>query len=127
MNQELARIAEFAEANAMADLHLAAPPDFAARWGMRVERFGPAIGIIMAGANIPLFNRVLGLGVVEPATEETVDRIVALYGDAGVDPMVQLAPSARPAELPAWLEARGLRRADNWVKVIRGPEPQPPA
>jgi GNAT superfamily N-acetyltransferase len=123
---ELTNIAEFAEANAMADLHLAAPPDFAARWGMRVERFGPAIGIIMAGAGIPLFNRVVGLGVVEPATEETVERIATLYGEAGVRPMVQLVPSARPAVLPVWLEARGIRPADNWVKVIRGPEPPPP-
>lgn len=123
---EIASIIEFGEADAYADYHKAAPASFAEQWGMRVEKVGSATAIITAGADISLFNRVMGLGIAEPATEEMVDRIVSLYKEAGVRPMVALAPTARPAELPGWLQARGMSLRSNWVKVIRGPEPPPP-
>src|SRR5438876_8918592 len=101
--EEIAKIVEFGEAEAYADLHRAAPADFAEQLGMSVEKVGSAMAIIMAGADIPLFNRVMGLGVAEPATEEMVDHILSLYREASVSGMVQLAPSAQPAELPGWL------------------------
>src|SRR4051794_20465319 len=106
--EEIAGIIEFGEADAYADYVRAAPSDFAEQWGLRVEKVGSATAIIMAAADISLFNRVMGLGIAEPATEEMVDRIVSLYKEAGVHPMIQLAPAARPAELPKWLEARGI-------------------
>src|ERR1043165_9795004 len=109
--EETMRIVEFGEAEAYADLQRAAPADFAAQLGMRVEKIGSATGIVMAGADIPLFNRVIGLGV-EPTTEEMVARVLSLYEEAGVHGMVQLAPSAQPAGLPGWLEARGVKRRD---------------
>ena len=124
--EEISRIVEFGEADPFADFYQGAPADFAARWGLRVEKVGSASAFILAGADITLFNRVLGLGIAEPATEEMVDRIASLYKEAGVRGMVQLAPTARPAELPRWLEARGLTLRDNWVKMIRGLEPPPP-
>ena len=73
-----------------------------------------------------LFNRVVGLGLREPATEAMLDDLVALYREAGVTKFaVQVSPAARPAELPAWLEARGLSARDNWAKVYRTATPPP--
>lgn len=125
--QDLARLVEVGEGEAYADMFLAAPADFAAGMGLRVERVGSAIALITAKMDFMLFNRVIGLGVMEPATEAMVDDLVALYHQAGVQNFaVQVSPSAQPSALAAWLEARGLPRRDNWAKVFRGVEPPPP-
>jgi hypothetical protein len=125
--QDVAQLVEFGEGEACADMFLAAPADFAAGMGLRVERVGSAIALITAKMDIMLFNRVLGLGVMEPATEVMVDDIVTLYDRAGIQNFaVQVSPAVQPATLPAWLEARGLPHRDNWAKVYRGIEPPPP-
>jgi len=113
--QDVARIVELGEAEAYADFYHSAPADFAARQGVRVERIGSAIAILMPGLDAMLFNRVMGLGVREPATATRVDDVVAMYQRAGIQNWaVQLNPAAQRSELPAWLEARGLARKDDW-------------
>src|SRR5262249_11244571 len=37
--------------------------------------------------------------------------------------MVQVAPGAQPAELVAWLEARGFHRHNHWIRLARGLSP----
>jgi hypothetical protein len=125
--QKTAQLVEVGEGEAWAGMFLSAPADFAAGMGMRVERIGSAIALITKKMDIMLLNRVIGLGVMEPATEVMVDDIVALYRQAGIQNFaVQVSPSVQPADLPAWLEARGLPRRDNWAKVYREVEPPPP-
>jgi hypothetical protein len=124
--QEIARLVELGEGEAWAELLLSAPPDFAANFGIRVERLDSAIVLVAAGMDTMLFNRVIGLGVKEPATEKMVDAIVALYQNAGVSNFaIQVSPAAQPPALPAWLQARGLQRRDNWAKVYRPAETPP--
>ena len=119
---ELAQLVEFGEAEACADMQLAA----AASLGTRVERIGSAVALLASQIPIMLFNRVIGLGLREPATEAMLDDVIAMYREAGVTRYaVQISPAARPAELPAWLEARGLSAHDNWAKVYR-PAAAPP-
>lgn len=119
---ELAQLVEFGEAEACADMQLAA----AASLATRVERIGSAIALAASQIPIVLFNRVVGLGLHEPATEAMLDDVVAMYREAGVTKyIVQISPAAQPAELPAWLEARGLSARDNWAKVYR-PATAPP-
>src|SRR5919108_5143596 len=62
----------------------------------------------------PMVNRIIGLGSERPATEEDLDEALAAMG-AGVTFYVSLAPSARPAELPEWLRARGLEPGWGWM------------
>lgn len=125
--QKIAQLVEVGEGEAWAGMFLAAPADFAAGMGIRVERIGSAVALITEKMDIMLFNRVIGLGVMEPATETMVDDIVALYHQAGLQNFaVQVSPIAQPSALPAWLEARRLYRRDNWAKVYRDVEPPPP-
>ncbi|MDX1520117.1 MAG: GNAT family N-acetyltransferase [Anaerolineae bacterium] len=125
-HQEIARLVELGEAEAYAEMFLAAPAGVAADFGIRVERVGSAIALITKKMDIMLFNRVIGLGITEPATEAMVDEIVALYYRAGIQSFgVQLSPTARPTALPAWLKTRGLICRDNWAKVYRGVESPP--
>jgi hypothetical protein len=124
--QEIARLVELGEGEAWAEMLLSAPPDFAANFGIRVERLDSAILLVAEKMDSMLFNRVIGLGVKKPATEAMVDAIVALYQNASAPNFaIQLSPAAQPPALPAWLEARGLYRRNNWVKVYRPGQPPP--
>jgi hypothetical protein len=72
------------------------------------------------------FNRIVGLGVGEPATESMLDEAIAILQNAGCkNYMAQLSPLAQPAQCPEWLDARGFTPSRNWAKVYRGNEPAP--
>jgi GNAT superfamily N-acetyltransferase len=74
----------------------------------------------------PMLNRVVGLGVDRPATEDELDEAIAAL-PRGVAFYVAVAPRARPAELPEWLAARGLEPSWGWMAFRRGVEDPPPA
>lgn len=67
----------------------------------------------------PMLNRIVGLGLVEPATEAAVDAALAAIGD-DVSCYVAVEPGARPAALPEWLAHRGLVPGWNWMTFRRG-------
>jgi GNAT superfamily N-acetyltransferase len=72
----------------------------------------------------PMLNRILGLGVDEPATEAVLDEALTAIGN-DVTCYVAVAPDARPAALPAWLAARDLQPGWGWMWFRRGVEPLP--
>jgi hypothetical protein len=121
MDSSLSPALELAEANAWHDVFAAAPSDLAERVGLRSERLGSATLLAMPGVPHPWFNRVIGLGVGEPATEEILDRALSIFGEAGVASFwLAASPTAQPAELPEWMLSRGLHPLGNWAKVYRG-------
>ncbi len=67
----------------------------------------------------PMLNRIVGLGLDRPATEADVDLAIAAIPQ-GVTFYVAVAPRARPAALPEWLEARGLEPGWGWMSFRRG-------
>lgn len=113
---ELAELVEFGEATACADLAHYAP----AALEMSVAPIGDALALVSPRVPIVLFNRVIGLGLRQPATEAQVEEISRVYREAGVRTFaVQISPAAQPAALPAWLATRGLLRGGEWAKVYR--------
>jgi GNAT superfamily N-acetyltransferase len=72
----------------------------------------------------PMLNRIVGLGVDEPATEAALDEALGAIGD-DVDCYVSVAPEARPEDLPGWLRARGLEPGWNWMTFRRGVDHPP--
>jgi hypothetical protein len=113
---QLAELVEWGEAEAYADMFAAAPVE----WGLRVERLGPAIALVAPPIDTLLFNRVLGFGLSEGASETQLDELVALYQQANMRHFgIQLSPIAQPPPVTDWLQARSLRRTDNWAKVYR--------
>lgn len=120
--------AEEIERAALEDLHAAAPAEVRAALGLEARRIGAASVSIAAAlpASAVVVNRALGAGVDAPETEETVAAIVDAFRAAGAARwFVHVHPEARPAEIPAWLEARGLERTRGWMKFVRGTEPVP--
>ncbi|HSB39382.1 MAG TPA: GNAT family N-acetyltransferase [Gaiellaceae bacterium] len=107
--------AELAELEAFRDLYAVAP----AGLGARTAELGGALCIrLEADARSAMFNRVLGLGLDRPATEEGLERIASFYRD-GIAWAVALAPQAEPPELPSWLERRGSTKGYGWTKFTR--------
>jgi hypothetical protein len=94
----------------------------------RVGEIGPVLLPLLANVPMAIFNRAVGLGIDQPATEADVDALVSFYLGAGrAEFAVSLSPRAQPADLAAWLESRGLARSANWAKVWRGVDDLPDA
>src|SRR5687767_14560836 len=68
----------------------AAAPELARRVGLRHEAVGGASALVAAEVDVPLFNRVLGLGVLGPAEPDALDRIFFLW--VGPPPRSTLFP-----------------------------------
>jgi len=116
------RLADSIEARASADIYAASPQAL----DCRVEAIAGATLLLAPRVPVSYFNRVIGLGVFEPATETALDAIVERFRAARVaDYWLHLNPVARPERLTEWLSARGFappaRRT--WAKFLRGPEP----
>lgn len=125
---ELYQALERIEVDVWSTLYRVATPEEAAAGGLGISTVGPATLWRAAGWDVLAFNRVLGLGMGEPATRAMLDEIVARYAFAGVPRFfVQLNPAAQPSALTEWLSARGFVHYNNWVKLCRGVEAPPPA
>lgn len=121
------RLVEAAEIAVYEDLFRAAPPDFARRYRLGVDRAGGAVVFRMAGLPVLLFNRALGLGMETPATEAGLDAVLAALGAPGGGACaVAVAEPARPDALAAWLDARGFALRDRWIKFLRPVEVSSP-
>jgi GNAT superfamily N-acetyltransferase len=70
-------------------------------------------------------NRVIGLGVLEPASDAVLDRIADVFGS--IRHSVALAPCAQPPDLPDMLRERGYEAGYAWVKFHRPAGPPPAA
>jgi GNAT superfamily N-acetyltransferase len=118
------RMSEQAEIESHRDLFAAAPPAL----GLSIEQVAGATLLLAPALPVNLFNRVIGLGEAQPATEGDIDAIVARYAGLGVrDYWIHLGPTARPVALGDWLAARGFApaRRRTWAKFLRGVEPPP--
>lgn len=122
--------AEEAEAVALAQLMVAAPPAVAARLGVALVTDHGAVAGLIGTVDALSLNRVVGLGVPVPATEAQLDRILEFSRQVGVRRLfIQVAPTASPEALTSWLEARGARPYNRWVRMSRHvatPLPSPP-
>ncbi len=79
-----AAIADRVEARSFADLFDAAPAALKSQFGLRVETVAGATALLAPQLPTPMFNRVIGLGFGSPATPDQVERLRALYREAGV-------------------------------------------
>lgn len=117
---------EAIEATAETDWFRAGSPAIVAATGLRVDEVGPVRLYLMPQVDVLMFNRAVGIGIRETATENQIDEIVARYRGAGVRRfLIPVSPAARPEMIVPWLEARGFRRHNAWVKLHRESERMP--
>ena len=99
---ELARLVEFTEASAYADMFRAAPRAF----DLQVEESDECTALFAPTVDILLFNRVMGLGLRTPASHGVIESLIERYRASGVRNFgVQAEPGSR-----AFVAARSARR-----------------
>jgi GNAT superfamily N-acetyltransferase len=114
------------EINAWRDMYEAAGKDLSEKSGIKVFSIGSACISIAKNIDILAFNRVIGLGLVEPATEQMLDEIISKYQEAGVKRFfIQIHPESSPSLIKDWFEKRNIHYYNNWVKLYRGVENLP--
>ena len=117
---------EAIEETAESDWFRSGSPAVVAATGLRVDEVGSVRLYLMPQVDVLIFNRAVGIGIRQPATEGQIDEIVARYQGAGVPRfLIPVSPAARPATIEPWLEARGFRRHNAWVKLHRESERMP--
>ena len=100
-------------------------PAFKQKMGIQSHTFGGASATMMESYPSLFYNRVLGLGIKQPATEAMLDAIIELYNQHKLLLRIPLSPYAQPGDLPVWLNDRGFKQTGNLAKMIRGNEPPP--
>jgi len=106
--------AELGELEAFRDLYAAAPLGL----GARSKELGDALCLRLEPlAAVTMFNRALGLGLGQPATDEQLDEALDFLRE--VHAYVTVAPEAEPEDLGDRLTARGLAPDRGWTKFSR--------
>jgi hypothetical protein len=119
---DLAQLVERGEATAYLDIFRAVPARLAESLGIQAFGIGDGTALMASKMDVPEFNRVLGLGVTEPARAEHLDEVVARYRPLGLaKARFQLSPTAEPqADLRRWLVERDMPLAPaGWTKRVR--------
>lgn len=118
--EAMAEMVEYGEADAWADYFAAAPAEVARPLGLRAERYGGAVLLMMPGHDDLFFNRVVGLGIRQEAHPQMLDEIIWRYRRAGIQHFrVQVSPAARPYLLGEWLTQHGFWLDAPWIKLFR--------
>lgn len=100
-------------------IYQAASAGLAAQLGIGYTEEAGALRIWNRSAPVFLFNRVIGLGVFEEATDATIDNLVAGARAARTSLQVEVVPTAQPADLVARLRSRGMTSATSWLSHYR--------
>lgn len=108
---ELSRLIEANEAAAYRSFPGAAGQGGSGVAGFGAVEVGTVLALVSPAVRKPgAFNRVLGLGLWEDATEPLIDELSGIYERAGCGFAIEAGPYARPSELTDWLRARRIRR-----------------
>lgn len=124
--EKIAMLNEFGESEAWANYFLCAPPEFVQKYRLEAKKIGSVWVTMIPELDWSFFNRIVGLGIGDIATESLLDDAIGILQNAGCKNfMAQISPLAQPSHLPEWLNARGFTKGRNWAKVYRGNEPAP--
>lgn len=112
--------AERIEREALYDLHAAAEAPLADALGLKLREVETALVSLCSEDTSLVLNRVLGLGILKPATLEAIGEARRLYQQAGIERfLVHCCAESEPPELPGWLHANGLKPGRRWIKFVR--------
>ena len=113
---EIADLVEFTEGAAHREMFGAAPLAL----GFEVQSSDNYVARFSPSFDIMMFNRVVGLGVRKPASEEMIAGIVDDYRQRGIKNFaIQISPYSSPSALHDWVSSHGLAVRDYWAKLYR--------
>ena len=118
LDPDVAYWLEMSEALAYRDSVTAAADIMANPAGASWAEIGGGVAFALTVIDFGFFNRVVGLGTAQPATEDDVESASQFFVQLGLSrSVVHAAPGARPDELVGWLNARGYVAGARWVKL----------
>ncbi|MFO1349344.1 MAG: hypothetical protein U1F68_01130 [Gammaproteobacteria bacterium] len=126
--RDLATLADDMEALAYADLYAAAPPFVKASLGLEVLTLAGATLLLAPRLPVPMFNRVIGVGLRRPADLDTIDAIAEIYRRQGsASWWLHWNPYAAPSDLAEQLPKLGFTQPArrSWAKMARGRQAPP--
>lgn len=122
---------ETVELEAWRDMYRAVPLGFRQQLDPNLIEIDQVLMTVCPSIPFVHFNAVLNLGLRSPATEATVDAVIAAYQAASIRRItVMHHPFCQPSSLPDWLTARGFQARPGWDRVYRfgtpsGQDPSP--
>lgn len=119
-----AALIEQTEIAAWQDLIDAAPNTFKISNGMEHKNFGGGMATHFQKMPIPLFNRVIGLGLTQPLEQQTIDDIKAFYSHKEKY-LIHYSSPMKPAGADSLLKKNGFYLAGSWERIVRGNDPLP--
>ncbi len=124
--EDLTLSLELSEMAAWSDFYKEGSAQSTSECGLIEANVGGAVATAAASADVLALNRVIGIGLKDPATSEQLRELVKLYAQAGASRFfVQLSPAAIPADLERLLLENGFSHYNNWVKLYRDTSPPP--
>ena len=118
-NLALARRLEANEVAAWRTMWQSPAAEVAAQLGLGYAEQGGALLIWNRAAPVLIYNRLLALGVFEPATDRLIDALLARSQAEQSRCEVQVTPAAEPSDLAEKLQARGLHQSAAWLMHYR--------
>jgi hypothetical protein len=124
VSSRFAQQIEQTEIEAWLDLYAAMPAGFAKEFKAEIVQLGPITLTRCPEIAFGEFNRVMGLGVFEPATESQLEAVFASYREVGVKRfLIHHIPACQPTALRNWLEARQPAVQTGWERIVRDGSP----
>jgi hypothetical protein len=113
-----ALLIEQTEIEAWRSLIDAAPDSLRTINGMKHVAIGGGMAINFQKKPVPLFNRVIGLGLTEPLTQPVIDSIKAFYIQHEKY-LVHYSLPMQPASADSLLKQNGFYLAGSWERIVR--------
>jgi len=118
LDPDTAHWLEMAEAYAQGDSYAAAADLAGNEIGAVVREIDGAIAFGLTAIDFWFFNRVVGMGVRQPATPDTLAAIEAFYAGLGLrQGTIHVANGAGPPDFPRLLAEGGWTQGSRWVKL----------
>ena len=119
---EKAMLIEQTEIAAWRSLIDAAPDSLKLANGMKHQDIGGGMAINFQHEPTPLFNRVIGLGLTEPLTQEVIDSIKSFYVHHEKY-IIHYSMPVQPAHADSLLKQNGFYLAGSWERIVRDNQP----
>lgn len=120
MNNSL--LIEQTEIAAWSDLIDAAQDSFGRANGLRHQAIGGGMAINFQKEPIPLFNRVIGLGLSQPLTQPIIDSIKSFYLHHEKY-LIHYSSPMQPVHADSLLKQNGFYLAGSWERIVRNNKP----
>lgn len=115
-----APILERAESEAWAEIQGNVSDTFRDRFGIRVHRVGGTVSLVAPLTDMLALNRVWLPGDAAALHESVLDKVTALFREAGAPRfVVHWPPTALPVEATEWFMDRGFRTGHPMAKLCR--------